>query len=108
MPPSRLHRQIYSPCQELVLISLPRFPPFDGMLLLCDPPIDLVDFFVQVRHPLIESFEPVEKPPLDMADGHQASLLGFSNCSCARFIASRSMRLRSSAPFSDAFINSVN
>src|SRR5208283_2240387 len=74
MPPSRLHRQIYSPCQELVLISLPRFPPFDGMLLLCDPPIDLVDFFSQVRHPLIESFEPDEKPPLDMADGHQHTI----------------------------------
>jgi hypothetical protein len=42
---------------------------FGGILLLRDPLIDLVDFLVQVRHPVIESFEPVEKPPLHMADG---------------------------------------
>src|SRR5271157_695124 len=37
-----------------------------------------------------------------------SSLLGFSNCSCTRFIASRAMRLRSSVPFSDPFIISMN
>src|SRR5271169_5834966 len=35
-------------------------------------------------------------------------LLGISNCSCTRFIPSRAMRLRSSAPLSDPFIISMN
>ena len=36
--------------------------------------IDLVDFFVQVRHTVIDPFEPVEKPPLHMADGQQDAI----------------------------------
>jgi hypothetical protein len=37
----------------------------------CD---SLIDFFVQVHHLVIESFGPVEKPSLHMADGQQQAI----------------------------------
>ena len=44
-------RLSWPPVSVPLSLSLKPVPPFDGLLLLCDPLINLVDFFVQISPP---------------------------------------------------------